>query len=309
MGALAGSKRKPGTPVASPTKATASTKRSRTQYDYCDEKDSESLPEDQWSSDDADSWSDMSVDEDEDQTCQPDSPSGRKVADIQKELGRGMTTPKIEACTGCSCSRSGKQCNASTCSCQGGDACHNPLKKLDLAALFGQDAHAVELHPCFMTWITKQPKAKLERATSTRSLFDMVLDAIVMLDEYKSNATEPYAEWRTKWDGLTVSERDSSDAGLALKQELLRWGLTLRQSQSVYFSFCRRNGWMETDHDWHCDRCGGCRQWREWHCLNCDQCSYGLTLSCANCRGNGDWSPGFESNDGESDDDLHSFLL
>lgn len=132
-----------------------------------------------------------------------------------------------------------------------------------------------------------------------RSLFDIVFEAIVMLDEYKSNATEPYLEWRKKWDSLTVSERDSSDAGLALKQELLRWGLTSRKVQSVYYSFCRINGWVETDHEWHCRHCGGCRQWKEWHCLNCNQCSYGLTRPCGNCGGDGDWSPGFKPNEAD----------
>lgn len=221
-----------------------------------------------------------------------------QAADIQKEPGSGLTNTKFEGCTGCSCSRLGKQCSPSTCNCQGGAACHNPLKQLDLAALVGQDA--VDLHPCFTTWIKRQPEAKLE-FTSTRSLFDIVFEAIIMLDEYKSNASEPYLEWRTKWDGLTVSERDTSDAGHALKQELLRWGLTSRDSQSVYYSFCRRS-WVETDHEWHCDDCGGCRQWKEWHCLNCNQCSFGLTRPCGNCGGDGDWSPCFKPN--EPDDDF-----
>lgn len=77
MKTLAGSKRKTGTPFASPTKAAASTKRSRTQYDYYDEEDSESLSEYQWSADDTDSGSEMSVDGDEDQMHQPDSRSDK----------------------------------------------------------------------------------------------------------------------------------------------------------------------------------------------------------------------------------------
>lgn len=309
METLAGSKRKPGTPLASPTKTSASTKRSRTQYDYCDEEDSDSFPEDQWSANDWDSGSEMSVDGDEDQICHLDSPSDENATDRSHEedssnaeepgcmalaasipRGRGLSNSKVEGCTGCSCSSFGKLCNDSTCSCQGGADCHNPLKKLDFLALFGQDA--VVLHPCFTTWIMKQSKAKLEQ-TSTQSLFDIVFEAIIMLNEYQSNATEPYLEWRTKWDSLTVSERDSSDAGLALKQELLRWGLTSRDGQSVYYSFCRINGWVETDHEWHCHDCGSCRDWKQWHCRNCNQCSYGLTRPCGSCRGNGDWSPGF----------------
>ncbi|KAG8170299.1 hypothetical protein KVR01_001044 [Diaporthe batatas] len=319
MGTLAGSKRKPGTPLASPSKAAASTKRSRTQYDYCDEEDSESFPEDRWSADDTDSWSDMSVDEDEDQICQPDragdkSATGRSQQDswttqepgcmslaASMPCGSGLTKSKTEGCPGCSCSRVGRQCNTSNCRCEAGPTCHNPLNKLDLAAIFGKDGF--DLHPCFTTWITEQSNAGLEW-TSTRFLFDIVFEAIIMLDEYKSNATEPYLEWRAKWDSLTASEQDSSDAGLALKQELLRWGLTCRDSQSVYFSFCRKNGWVETDHEWHCDRCGGCRQWKEWHCLNCNQCSYGLTRPCGNCGGDGDWSPGFKPNEPDDGYDL-----
>ncbi|KAH8776328.1 hypothetical protein F5883DRAFT_711172 [Diaporthe sp. PMI_573] len=260
MKPLAGSKRKTGTPVASPTKAAASTKRSRTQYDYCDEEDSESSPEYQWSADDSDSGSEMSVDGDEDQIHQPDSPSDKYASgprgprplqdsrDTEEPVrlphtaslpyGRGLTNTKTEGCAGCACSRFGKQCNPSTCSCQGGAVCRNPLKKLDLGAIFGQDV--VVLHPCFMTWLAKQPKAKLER-TSTQSLFEVVLEAIVMLDEYHHNMTEPYLEWRTKWDGLTALERDDG-AGHILKQELLRWGLTSRDCQSVYYSFCRKTG-------------------------------------------------------------------
>lgn len=73
MKTLAGSKRTAGTPFASPTKATAA-KRSRTQYDYYDEDDSESLPEEQWSPD-LDSGSEMSIDEDDER----DSPSDQEI--------------------------------------------------------------------------------------------------------------------------------------------------------------------------------------------------------------------------------------
>lgn len=55
MSDLAGSKRPASTPFASPSKAAS--KRSRTKYDYGDEDDTESSPEDQWSADDADSMS------------------------------------------------------------------------------------------------------------------------------------------------------------------------------------------------------------------------------------------------------------
>lgn len=61
MSAPAGSKRAAPTPFASPSKAAS--KRSRTHYDYGDEDDVESLPEDQWSPGDADS---MSLDDGED---------------------------------------------------------------------------------------------------------------------------------------------------------------------------------------------------------------------------------------------------
>lgn len=341
MKSLAGSKRKTGATFASPTKAAASTKRSRTQYDYYDEEDSESLPEYRWSADDTDSGSEMSVDEDEHPNRQIDSPSDkhaaslrgsrsyesswntevpptvkstkfifislRQAANIQKQpvhvppigsisYGRGLTSTraKTEGCVGCACSRLGRQCKAASCGCQGGAACHNPLKKLDFGALFGQDA--VVLHPCFMTWIAKQPKAKLER-TSMQSLFNLIFKTISMLKEYDDNVNEPYFEWKAKWDRLTLSERDS-DAGLVLKQELLRWGLTSRNCQSVYYSFCRKFvGWVETDHEWHCRICGECMEWREWHCTNCNQCSYGLSLPCDNCGRDGDGSEDSEFNE------------
>lgn len=134
-----------------------------------------------------------------------------------------------------------------------------------------------------------------------QSLFDLIFETIFMLDEYHDNMTEPYLEWRTKWDRLCASERDGG-AGLVLKQELLRWGLTSRNLQSTYYSFCRKTGWVETDHEWHCTECGACREWREWHCGNCNQCSYGLTRPCSNC-GRGDGSEGSEFNE-LSDDDL-----
>lgn len=54
MSSLAGTKRAAETPVASPTKAAAYTKRFRTHYDYFDEEDPEDM---QWSGDD---WSDDS---------------------------------------------------------------------------------------------------------------------------------------------------------------------------------------------------------------------------------------------------------
>ncbi|KKY35710.1 hypothetical protein UCDDA912_g04318 [Diaporthe ampelina] len=262
MKTLAGSKRTAGTPFASPTKAAASAKRSRTQYDYYDEEDSKSPAEDQWSPD-MDSGSDMSLDEDEERDSLGDKYTAglrgprsdrdlldTEAADIHKEpihlppaasvpCGRGSTNTKTKGCIGCDCSKWGKQCNASGCGCQGGAACRNPFRKLDLSALFGQEP--VALHPCFTTWVAKQTKAKLER-TNTQSLFDLVLESAFMLDEYQDNVTEPYLEWRTRWDTLTAAERDSGAAGLALKQELLRWGLTSRNLQSIYFSFCRKDG-------------------------------------------------------------------
>lgn len=56
-------KRAAPSPVASPSKAAAfNAKRSRTQYNYCDEEDVESYPEDQWSSEEVGSHSTMSLD-------------------------------------------------------------------------------------------------------------------------------------------------------------------------------------------------------------------------------------------------------
>lgn len=234
-----------------------------------------------------------------------------QTADIRKEpihlspvaslpyYGRGSANTKTKGCSDCACSRSGKKCDTFGCGCHGGAACRNPLKKLDLNALFGQEP--VALHPCFMTWIAKQSKAKLER-TNTQSLFDLVFENAFMLEEYHDDVTEPYLEWRTRWDRLTVVERDGGPAGLALKQELLRWGLTSRNLQPIYYSFCRRLGWVETDHEWHCRACSECMEWREWHCENCNQCSYGLSLPCDNCGREGDGSEDTDFNDLGEDD-------
>lgn len=57
MPSLAGTKRPAETPVASPNKATAFTKRCRTHYDYYDDEDGEESEEEQWSGDE---WSDDS---------------------------------------------------------------------------------------------------------------------------------------------------------------------------------------------------------------------------------------------------------
>lgn len=59
MPSLAGTKRPAETPVASPTKAAETTKRTRTHYDYYenDDDDDKQLEEMQWSGDD---WSDES---------------------------------------------------------------------------------------------------------------------------------------------------------------------------------------------------------------------------------------------------------
>lgn len=339
MKTLAGSKRTAGTPFASPTKAAASAKRSRTQYDYYDEDDSEALPEDRWSPE-TDSGSEMSLDGDDKRDdlsagFVAASPSTRgprshqdprntdvrltirftipdrhvQTADILKEpllpafsvgksYARGSSNTKTKGCIDCACSKYGRQCSASKCGCKAGTSCKNPLKNLDLVALFGENP--TDLHPCFITWVARQTKAKLER-TNAQSLFDLVFETPLMLEEYHRNMSEPYLEWRAKWDRLCASERDG-EAGLALKQELLRWGLTSRSLQSVYYSFCRREGWVETDHEWHCPIDGACMQWREWHCPNCNQCSYGLSLPCGNCGRGAYGSEDSEFNELSEDD-------
>lgn len=65
MSNLSGAKRTAGTAFASPSKTTATSKRARTYYDYYDDEDVESSPEEQWSDDDLDSDSRMSLDDDE----------------------------------------------------------------------------------------------------------------------------------------------------------------------------------------------------------------------------------------------------
>lgn len=179
--------------------------------------------------------------------------------------GHDPAKNKTKPCTGCACIKSGKQCNASSCRCKGGKSCKNPLKSLDLVALFGQGPVAV--HPCFTTWVAGQSKATLER-TNVQSLFDVLFEKelldeednyFVFLDSWPDRFTEPYLEWRAKWARLRPSERDGG-AGLALKQELLRWGLTARDRQSIFFSFCREEGWSWTEDEWHCLTCGECME-------------------------------------------------
>lgn len=177
-------------------------------------------------------------------------------SDLRYSYGRSSTKTKTKACVGCACSRAGKQCNASSCRCKGGAACKNPLKDLDLVAIFGQGP--VALHPCFMTWIVRQTKANLERF-NVQSLFDVLFEDTWMLDSQHSRLNEPYLEWKTKWNSLRASEA-SGGAGLVLKQELLRWGLTARNLQSIYFSFCREDGWVQTEDEWHCRICGECME-------------------------------------------------
>lgn len=63
---MAGSKRQAEMSVASPSKVGASAKRSRTQYDYYDEDEVESYPNEQWSDRDMESASRMSLDDSDD---------------------------------------------------------------------------------------------------------------------------------------------------------------------------------------------------------------------------------------------------
>lgn len=198
----------------------------------------------------------------------PGSISSMEARETQKELIHRRSAaseyyfssrPKTKPCIGCACIKSGKQCDASSCRCKGGKTCKNPLKNLDLVALFGQDPVAV--HPCFTTWVSRQNKATLER-TNVHSLFNVLFEEdnyFFWLDSFHPYANEPYLEWRAKWDRLCASERDGA-AGLALKQELLRWGLTVRDLQSIYFSFCREDGWVWTESEWHCRVCGECME-------------------------------------------------
>ncbi|KAJ0109805.1 hypothetical protein J7T55_004355 [Diaporthe amygdali] len=237
MMTLAGTKRTAGTPYASPTKAAASAKRSRTQYDYCDEEDLESLHEDQWSAD-WDSGSEMSIDGDDERDSLKDrfltspqkrsAPSiiSRQAANIQKESRNLPPAANVHRRFG---SKSSERIYCVGCAC------------------------------------ISQNIAKLER----QPLFDLILEKAFLMEEFHDYVSVPYIEWRAKWDRVPVSERDSG-AGLFLKQELLRLGLTSREGQLVFYSFCRRDGWQETEHNWHCRICSDCMEWREWHLVRLD---------------------------------------
>lgn len=97
MSTFSGAKRTAGTAFASPSKTAATSKRARTYYDYYDEEDVESSLEEQWSDDDLDSESRMSLDDDEWLSLKkPFNPKYRKDAPITEVLH-----PKSELKTGC----------------------------------------------------------------------------------------------------------------------------------------------------------------------------------------------------------------
>lgn len=90
-------KRPAASPAASPSKASFNAKRSRTQYDYCDDDDVESYTEEQWSDADMDSPSRMSLDDSDDSIerfmpgpadvdtydyCRPKYSKDRKVTEV-----------------------------------------------------------------------------------------------------------------------------------------------------------------------------------------------------------------------------------
>ncbi|KUI69200.1 hypothetical protein VM1G_05160 [Cytospora mali] len=256
---LSGSKRRAETAFASPTKAAASTKRARTYYDYYDEEDVESSPEEQWSDEDTESESRMSLDDDEWLALENFSLTHRKDAPITEIYVRPPPAPttrcrclatgtKDKACAdSCDCSKWGHGCKTTTCGCQGGPSCNNPFNKLDVQAIFG--AGRTVLHPCFISWMLRQETVQPERIT-TRYLFDMVVeDAAFIEARYGRCKSQPYRDWRDRWDRLPASERSgdsdsSSDGAAALRRELVRMALTVDGlGRGTFYSFCCPGCW------------------------------------------------------------------
>ena len=54
--------------------------------------------------------------------------------------------------------------------------------------------------------------------------------------------------------------------------------------ERYWYSFCLEEI-VPDSCNWHCRKCGTCRDWREWHCATCNRCTYGLTLPCYGCGG------------------------
>lgn len=310
MSNLSGAKRTAGTAFASPSKleTAATSKRARTYYDYYDEEDVESSPEEQWSDDDLDSDSRMSLDDDEWLALQkPVSLKYREDAPItevdvspppasttQCRCSATSLARTARACADCDCSRWGYGCQAARCGCQGGPPCDNPFNKLDVQAVFG--AAPARLHPCFVSWMRKQEMVRPELVT-TRYLFDMVAeDAARVEARYGRWKGQPYRDWRARWDQLPAAEQEQrgtggggggGGSGLALQQELVRMAFTTTGSdRGTFFSFCcPGDNWQDSDDTWHCAICGVCMDWRAWHCGKCNECWYRMELPCKGCGG------------------------
>ncbi|KAJ4423194.1 hypothetical protein N0V82_002188 [Gnomoniopsis sp. IMI 355080] len=289
MSEVTGSKRPASTPFASPSKAAS--KRSRTRYDYGDDDDTDSSPEDQWSAEDADSvlWD---SEDDDLVNCMP-SPSADFMSISSDDDGgdtlasntanpppKSSTSCRCDAtnavkvpCTNCTCSEWGYACNTEICGCHGGPACHNPFNGIDVPSLFGSDP--ITLHECFIAWVLKQKGMQTEQI-NIKALFELAVRSSHLITEI-TEYDDPYLEWRTKWDALSKPEQEVE---VGLRQEMNRMAFTKNDSSmTVFFSLCRQPGhWESANETWHCKTCGECMNWREWHCEQRDKYTGGSLL-------------------------------
>ncbi|KAJ4393967.1 hypothetical protein N0V93_003184 [Gnomoniopsis smithogilvyi] len=288
---LAGSKRPASTPSASPSKAAS--KRSRTKYDYGDDDDPDSSPEDIWSAEDADSasWDSeddllgdfmpkstahfMSISSDDDDgdvgdeigynvcCCKnltfPELPSiTAQPSPSTSTKCRCGATSVIGIPTSCACSEWGYACRAETCGCHGGLACRNPFNKIDVPSIFGPDP--IALHDCFIAWMLELNDVQVEQI-NTKFLFELAVRNSHLIEDM-TEYNEPYLEWRTKWEATPKSEQDIE---VELQQEMNRMAFAKNEfSMDVFYSFCRQPGrWESANDTWHCRTCAHCLTWTE----------------------------------------------
>lgn len=288
MSPLAGTKRPAESPVASPTKAAAYTKRSRTHYDYFDEEDAEDM---QWSGDD---WSDDSsvmdlddADEIEDNQERL-SPDDLGDDDLDDKAGRSWSK-HVRRLVGCS--KKARQdtdareqvetddaalegipvsrCRCKSSSCRDPSLCGDPLDDLDTEAVFGPGE--VTLHPCFIHHLAHN-EAIVPAWLTTQDLFELVYDSTCLVP---GQDTGVIAEWHAKWTVLSKRNKEE-EPGIALQRELLRLALTCTPGNDMFYSFCFHDEcnvvhedsdgpWRATAATGHCRTCGRCAKQYDCH--------------------------------------------
>ncbi|KAH8898901.1 hypothetical protein GQ53DRAFT_742051 [Thozetella sp. PMI_491] len=154
---------------------------------------------------------------------------------------------------------------------------------IDLELLFGAATPPVAPHPCFVTWLNaSHAKKKLPLPLTADWLFVRI---------YRPDHRGIHGV-STKWQALWMAETAPGFGTPETKQRLIQKLLRLAVADGpdgrhpdYWFSFCRREQWVQGDCTDHCRGCGECMDWREWHCRKCRKCIYGLSIPCAGCGG------------------------